>query len=184
MKISGFIWALLICVGANAISPSSSEAGIILTSRSGKGLVHGIGTGLIILGAVGGTIAVLGRELLPVFDMDRGPARRSFGWEDVLIWGLPIAIITLGVDAEGTPDLAQLEQSLSEKYSFIDSRESVHALATAIQSKLAAATVHADGHRTANLSEGEVLATLDGTSLTADDSRVQLLIRDLGEAAE
>jgi hypothetical protein len=83
------------------------------------------------------------------------------------------------LDADGKLDRSALEQSLAEKYPFIDNQDVIRALATAIREKADSVTEQ-NGSKTVQLSRGEILQILSPTALAElNPSAVEGLIQDL-----
>ncbi len=83
------------------------------------------------------------------------------------------------LDADGNISQGSLEQSLTEKYGFIDNQDVIRNLASAIREK-AASTTEVNGSKTVRLSRGEVLSIIAPTGLAdLNPSAVEGLIQDL-----
>jgi hypothetical protein len=100
-----------------------------------------------------------------------------------------VVLIVLGIyyhnkmliilDADGNISQSALEQTLADRYSFIDNRDVIRNLAGAIREK-AASTVEENGQKNVRLSRGEVLTLLAPTGLAdLNPTAVEGLIQDL-----
>lgn len=117
------------------------------------------------------------------------PVRQANAGIILLPCGVGIVLIILGALADdalmilldGNGNLSQdsLESALSKKYAFLDDRDVVRNLATAIREK-AASTVEVDGKKSVSLSREEVLAVLEPTGLAElNPAAVEQIVTDL-----
>ena len=83
------------------------------------------------------------------------------------------------LDADGNLSQGALEQTLADRYDFIDNQDVITQLATLIREK-SASSVEENGRKTVRLDRGEVLSILAPTGL-ADLNReaVEQMIKDL-----
>jgi len=100
-----------------------------------------------------------------------------------------IAVLVVGIiyrdtllivlDADGNLSQSSLEANLAKKYSFIDDRDVIHGLASAIREKAITAPV-IDGKKTVSLSKDEVLNLIAPTGLAdLQPAAVEALVQDL-----
>jgi hypothetical protein len=83
------------------------------------------------------------------------------------------------LDADGNVSQGSLEQTLSDRYSFIDNQDVISNLATAIREK-ASSMIEENGRKVVRLTRGEVLGILAPTGLAdVNSSAVEALIQDL-----
>ncbi len=99
----------------------------------------------------------------------------------IFIWGLLAddGFLIL-LDADGNLPQGDLETLLAKKYSFIEDRDVLSSLATAVREKAILAPVSTDGKKLITLSREEVLNILEPTGLAdLQPEAVERLIQDL-----